>query len=64
MKLESVCYSKPGGLTKQACIYGNAGCIGAPLVYLQRPKWIKDDFVWEEITRSLSLNLPLGFEVR
>ena len=34
-----------------------------PLVYLQRPKWIKDDVAWEKICNSIKLNLPKDFEV-
>ena len=34
-----------------------------PLIYLQRPKWIKDDAAWKKIVESVQLKLPKGFEV-
>lgn len=33
------------------------------LVYLQRPKWIKNDSGWEKICMSIKLNLPKNFKV-
>jgi hypothetical protein len=34
------------------------------LVYLQRPKWIKDDACWQKIVDSIHLNLPKDYEVK
>ena len=35
----------------------------SPLIYLQRPKWIKDDAAWLKIVNSVRLKLPKEFEV-
>ena len=35
----------------------------APLIYLQRPKWIKDDECWEKIVQSVRITLPQGEEI-
>lgn len=64
MKLESYSICKPiRGLSKQYSIYGRFGTTGTPLVYLQRPKHIKDDEVWETIVESIEVKLPVGFEI-
>lgn len=52
------------GLWKQSAIVGSSGVYSSPLVYLQRPKWIKDDEVWKKIVESIQLNLPVDLEVR
>ena len=55
------------GLNKQHCIYGRGAKpdnVYTPLVYFQRPKWIKDDACWEKIVSSIRLQLPNGFEVK
>jgi hypothetical protein len=64
MKVESYSIASPAkGLSKQHVILANEGCTGAPLVYLQRPKWIADDAQWLAIVASIRLELPAGFEV-
>lgn len=51
------------GLTKQHAIYArDKDASYAPLVYLQRPKWITSDDVWEKIVAGISLRLPKGFD--
>ena len=52
------------GLCKQHAIWGRDGNACAPLVYLQRPKWIKDDAVWEQLVNSIQLKFPKGKEVK
>lgn len=47
---------------KQDSIWVNyqhpSGCAAtAPLFYIQRPKWIKDDKSWERIVKSIRLDL-------
>jgi len=65
MKIESYSHSEPiEGLCKQHAIWIYEGCVTAPLIYLQRPKWIKDDSVWEQIIQSVFLSLPIDFEVK
>lgn len=64
MKVTHYHTAKPvSGICKQHAIWGREGSISSPLVYLQRPKWIKDDAAWEKIVESVRLNLPRGFEV-
>ena len=54
------------GLYKQYAIiareYAKNGYM--PILYLQRPKWIKDDAVWKKIAESVMLRLPKDFEVK
>lgn len=53
------------GTYKQHAVWGSGeGAACSPLVFLQRPKWIKDDAVWRKIVDAVSLNLPRGFEVK
>ena len=54
------------GVTKQHCLMGREerGNGYSPLVYLQRPKWIKDDDCWDKIVNSIRLNLPTNYEVK
>lgn len=35
----------------------------SPLVYLTRPKWIKDDASWEKIVNSIKLSLPADTQI-
>jgi hypothetical protein len=35
-----------------------------PLIYLQRPKWITDDSVWNRIVACVRVNLPRNMEVK
>lgn len=43
-----------------------AGCSNreSPIVYLQRPKWIKSDESWDLILRSIRIELPKGAEIK
>lgn len=54
------------GLTKRWAIWGHDAEKNsmAPLVYLERPKWIKDDSAWEKIVRGIELNLKMMAEIR
>lgn len=55
------------GLRKQSCILGRGAKpdnVYTPLVYFQRPKWIKDDACWDKIVQSIRLQLPRDFEVK
>ena len=64
MKIKS--YSKSGptkGLFKQHAILAIHGSGCCPIVYLQRPKWIKNDEQWEAICEAVTLTLPVDFEV-
>ena len=52
------------GLCKQHAIWvSGEDAPTSPLVFLQRPKWIKDDAAWAKIIESVQLRLPQGFEV-
>ena len=52
-------------LCKQSAIWVRGKESGLiPLIFLQRPKWIKDDAVWEKIVKSIQLRLPKEFEVK
>lgn len=67
MKFDSYFIGRPvKGLVKQWAIWaGNkSGNSHVPLIYLQRPKWIKDDAKWEEIVSSLVLNLNKSMDVK
>jgi hypothetical protein len=64
MKIESFYPCKPvKGLFKTDAIMVSEGNISSPLIYLTRPKWIKDDAIWEKIVASVGISLPYGFEV-
>ena len=54
------------GLRKQNAIVGYAqeGNYMSTILYLQRPKWIKDDDVWQKICDSVRLDLPQGMEIK
>lgn len=54
------------GICKQWSIWGSDLDKNSvsPLIYLQRPKWIKDDEVWEKIVLSIKLELPVGMEIK
>jgi hypothetical protein len=47
------------GICKSWAIWGGNDEDGstAPLVYLTRPKWIKDDASWERIVTSIKVGL-------
>ena len=66
MKITHYALDAPrNGLYKQHTILarGKTDVGYVPLVYLQRPKWIKDDAAWKKIVESVQLRLPKGFEV-
>ena len=48
---------------KQFAVIGS-GATCAPIIYLQRPKWIEDNAIWETICQSVTLDLPKGFEIK
>jgi hypothetical protein len=64
VKIESYCSCKPvKGLFKSHALMVTEGNVSSPLMYLTRPKWIKDDAAWERIVASVGVSLPYGFEV-
>lgn len=64
MQLKSCSVDGPvKGLCKQYAVWGHNGVGACPLIFLQRPKWIKDDGVWQKIVDSVKLDLPVDFEV-
>lgn len=63
MKVESYSKLKPYETkSKQYSIWINSSSQTWPLIYLQRPKWIKDDNDWEMIVDSIEINLKRGTE--
>ncbi len=52
------------GICKQSAVWarGEDG-VHSPLIYLQRPKWIEDDAVWNRIVASVQIRLPRNLEV-
>ena len=46
------------GVCKQHAIWGTEGNQSYPLVFLQRPKWIKDDVLWDKIVAGIRLDMP------
>lgn len=67
MKLKSYSLCQPSsGICKQWAIWGQDSKKNSvsPLIYLQRPKWIKDDDVWQQIVNSVRLNLPSNLEIK
>ena len=64
MKIKSYSASGPiKGFRSQYSLLASDGDITRPLVYLQRPLWIKDDTQWDAICRATRVTLPIGFEV-
>lgn len=63
-KLDSM-FSSPGGesFSKSPSVWGQSGSIILPLLYLRRPKWIKNDSEWEFIVNKVfeGFNLPADF---
>ena len=58
MKPKSYSVNGPiNGICKQHAVWVNSGSVSAPLIYLQRPKWIKNDEVWNEIVKSVRIDL-------
>ena len=64
MKIETYSICGPNFMTKQNHVLGCSGNKCAPLFYIQRPKWIKDDVVWEKICKSIKLELEQGIEIK
>jgi hypothetical protein len=63
MKIERYYIGSPvEGLCKQRAIWISEGNQHTPLVYLQKPKHIKQE-QWAEICNSISISLPSGFEI-
>lgn len=52
------------GLCKSSAVWVSEGNGYAPLFYIKRPKWVKDDKAWKAILSSIKIELPQGFEVR
>ena len=64
MNIEKYSTSGPiKGICKQSAVWGHEGNSLVPLIYIQRPKWIKDDAVWSQIVESIRLDLPTGMEI-
>lgn len=66
MKIKSYFVSGPvEGICKQHAIWvsGDDASSLWPVVYLQRPKWFKDDVAWEKICKSIRLDVPEDFEI-
>lgn len=66
MKIKNYSISKPiTGICKQYSITVEDETLNfiAPLIYLQRPKWIKNDVCWEKIVQSVRITLPQGEEI-
>lgn len=66
MKIKTYSISGPvKGICKQHAIWAledDASSVW-PVVYLQRPKWLKDDVAWEKICKSIRLDIPKDFEI-
>lgn len=52
------------GMCKSPAVWVPEGNDYASLFYIERPKWIKDDYAWSAILSSIKIELPQGFEVR
>ncbi len=52
------------GLSHGHAIWATRGSVAAPLVYLRRPKWIKDDASWQAILDAIEFQLPQGIVIR
>lgn len=64
MKIDSYYVGQPlPGTCKQHGVWATEGNTVSPIMYLQRPKWITDDGAWEELVKSVRLELPHGFEI-
>lgn len=64
-RLEGYCVVPPiKGMSKYPVVMGKSGDTNFPLLYLQRPKWIKSDSMWQEIVNSVRLELPGDFDLR
>lgn len=67
MKIKSYSVWEPvKGICKQHAVWiknENSSNSFFPLIYLQRPKWLKDDVAWEKICKSIRLDIPEDFEI-
>lgn len=64
MKIESYYICSPiKGLCKQYSLMAREDNGSTPIVYFQRPKFIEDDAKWEQIVKSIRIDLPQGFEI-
>lgn len=49
------------GITKQSGFWAHSDKNSmSPLVYLQRPKWIKDDASWSRIVAGITIDITQG----
>lgn len=65
MKIDSYSISGPiSGICKQHAMWAQEGSVTSPLIYFQRPAWIKDDSVWLKLVKSIKLEVQHGFEVK
>lgn len=65
IKIKGYHLCKPFWRIKQYSIWGSSEPnTNSILIYLQRPRWIKDDTVWESIVKGIRLELPMDFEVK
>lgn len=66
MKISHYYVAQPvEGLTKQYAIFAREKNSNSYVLvmYLQRPKWIKNDAAWDKLAKSVTLKLPKGFEI-
>lgn len=64
MKVEKIEICGPvNGLWKSHAICIQEGNSSAPIMYISRPKWIKDETKWKEIVNSLQLSIKAGTEI-
>ncbi len=65
MKPDSYHISGPvDGLCKSHGLWISKGNGMTPLIYVQKPKWVKDEEMWRRIVASVSIELPLGVEIK
>jgi hypothetical protein len=48
------------GICKQSAVWVHESNTSAPLFYIGRPKWIKDDNVWQAIVDSIQIDLRVN----
>jgi hypothetical protein len=65
MKPDSYHISGPvDGLCKSHGLWISEGNGMTPLIYFQKPKWVKDEEMWRRIVASVRIELPLGVEIQ
>jgi hypothetical protein len=52
------------GLSQGHAIWASSGSLAVPLVYLRRPKWIKNDASWQAILDAIEFKLQQGIVIR